>query len=92
MASTTYCTWIDTSGEVETLLHKIIEQTSWLKKMTSSMVSFLDLLILIGLGPEEWGSEMHSSQTLEIILFRTIIIVSLVRCVLLKALKHILSC
>lgn len=60
MASTTYCTWIDTSGEVETQLYKIIEQTSWLNKVTSSMVSFLDSLILIDLGPEDWGSEMHS--------------------------------
>ena len=37
-------TWIDTSGEVETQLHKITEQASWLPKVTSSMRSFFDLL------------------------------------------------
>ena len=29
---TTCCTWIDTSGEVETQLHKTTEQATWLKK------------------------------------------------------------
>ena len=36
MVSTTCCTWINNSGEVETQLRKITEQTSWLQKVISS--------------------------------------------------------
>ena len=32
VANTTCCTWINTSGEVETQLHKITEQATWLKR------------------------------------------------------------
>lgn len=32
MANTTCYTWINTSGEFETYLNKITEQTTWLKK------------------------------------------------------------
>ena len=50
MANTTCCTWIDTSGKVDTQLHKITEQATWLKKMTPSARSSLTYLTLIGLG------------------------------------------
>lgn len=42
MAYSTCYTWMKTSGEVETQLYKIIEQDTWLKKVTSSKRSFLD--------------------------------------------------
>ena len=35
MATTTCYTWINISEKVETQLHKITEQTTWLKKMSS---------------------------------------------------------
>ena len=34
VVNTTCCTWIDICREVETQLHKIIEQATWLKKVT----------------------------------------------------------
>ena len=43
MANTTCYTWIDTSEEAETQLHKISEQASCLKRVTPSMGSFSDL-------------------------------------------------
>lgn len=58
MASTTCGTWINTS---ETQLHKITEQTTWFKKVIPSVGS-LTYLILIGLGLEEYDSEVHSKH------------------------------
>ena len=43
MASITCYTWIDTSMEGETLLHKITEQASWLKRVTPSLGSFFSI-------------------------------------------------
>ena len=43
MANTTCHTWINTSGEAETQLHKINKQATWLKTVTPSMESFFDL-------------------------------------------------
>ena len=53
------CTWTEISGEVETQLRKITEQASWLKKVTLSVGSFFDL-ILIGFSLRDHGSEVHS--------------------------------
>lgn len=60
MANTICCTHMDTSGDTETQIHQIIEQASWLKKVTLSVWSFSDLLILIGLGLGHHVSEGHS--------------------------------
>ena len=42
--NTTYWIWIDTSGKIETQLHKITKQASCLKKVTYLIESFFDLL------------------------------------------------
>ena len=42
-ANATCCTWVNASGEVETQLHKITEQATWLKKATPSLGSFFDV-------------------------------------------------
>lgn len=49
----TYCTWFDTSGEVQTQLHKIIEQTIWYKKMTPSVGALFNLFDFDCFG--SWG-------------------------------------
>lgn len=43
VVNTTCCVWNNTSGEVETQLHKITDQATWLQKVTSSVESFFDL-------------------------------------------------
>ena len=55
-------TWIDTSGGVETQLHKITEEAIWFTKMTPSMRSSLAYLILIGLGLGDHISEVNSTH------------------------------
>ena len=40
LCNTTCCTWTNPSGLVETLLYKITEQVSWLKKVTPSTGTF----------------------------------------------------
>lgn len=57
MASPICGTWINTSG---TQLHKITDQTIWLKKVTPSVGS-LTYLILVGLGLE-YDFEVHSKH------------------------------
>lgn len=42
VAQTTCCTWINTSGKMETQLHKITEQATWFKKVIPSTRSFFD--------------------------------------------------
>ena len=51
MANTTFCTQIDTSGEVETHLYKIIEQATWLKKVAPSAGSLFALFDFDQFGP-----------------------------------------
>lgn len=53
VANITYCTCINTSGEVETHLYKIVEQDTWLKNVTPSKGSFFDLFASDWLG--SWG-------------------------------------
>lgn len=43
VANTTYRTWINTSGEVETQLYKITEQATWLKKVMPLVGSSFEL-------------------------------------------------
>ena len=62
--------------KVETQLHKITEQITWLKKVPPSMGSFFDLFDFDWL--ESWGRQFQSTlQTLGIILLIIIIVVSL---------------
>lgn len=85
MANTACCIWINTSGEVETQLHKITEQAIWLEKVTPSVGSFCDIDI-DGFG--SWGPWLQSAhQTLGIILLIIIIVIFLVSCILSKALN-----
>lgn len=56
LASITCYTWMDTSMEGETPLHKITEQASWLKRLTPSMGS------LVGLSIVDHDSELHSKH------------------------------
>lgn len=60
MANITCCTQMDTSREVKTQIHEIIEQASYVKKVTPSLGSSSDLLILTALGLGINGSEVHS--------------------------------
>lgn len=60
MANITCCTQMDTSREVKTQIHEIIEQASYVKKVTPSLGSSSDLLILTALGLGIHGSEVHS--------------------------------
>ena len=53
VANTTCYTWSNTSGEVETQLHKVSEQGSWFKKVTTSVGSFFDLFYSDCFG--SWG-------------------------------------
>ena len=59
VANTTYCTQIDNSEEVETQLHKITEQATWVKKGTPS-TGPLAYLIFSGLGLGDYGSKVYS--------------------------------
>lgn len=43
VANTTYCTLINTFGEVEIQLHKITEQATWLKKVMALVGSSFEL-------------------------------------------------
>lgn len=77
MDTTTCCTRINTSGEVETQLHKIAEQDTWIKKVTSTGSLFdFDLF-------GSWRP-CHQSPvlTVEIILF--IMIIILLSCLILS--------
>lgn len=58
----THCTWINTSREIETQLHKLTEQDTWLKKMTPSVRSFLDLFDFDCLGLGDHDSKVHSKR------------------------------
>ena len=42
LANTTCCTWINSSGAVETQSHKVTEQVTWFKKVTPSTGSAFD--------------------------------------------------
>ena len=53
VARTTYCTWINTSEEIETQLYKVTEQSTWLKKVTTSAESFFDFFDFDWF--ESWG-------------------------------------
>ena len=82
MANTTCWNWINTSGEIETQLHKITEQGTWLKKLTP----FFDLFDSDWFGSR--GTRLWSArQTLRIILLIIIIVVPLVYCILSEALN-----
>ena len=66
------------------------EQASWLKKMTPSVASFFDLFDFDWFG--SWGPWLQSAlQTLGITLLIIIIIISLVLCILSKALNACLE-
>lgn len=56
LPSITCYTWMDTSMEGETPLHKITQQASWLKRLTPSMGS------LVGLSIVDHDSELHSKH------------------------------
>lgn len=61
VAKSTCYTQINISREVDIQLHKITEQASWLKKVTSSKGSFFDLnLSLIGLGLGDHGCKVYT--------------------------------
>ena len=76
--------WINTSEEVETQLHGIHKQTDWLKELPPSSGSFLDLFDCSWFG--SWGPWLRGAlQTSVIILL--LMIVSLICCVLSKALN-----
>lgn len=60
MANTICYTLMNTSGEVETQLHKIIEKASWLKKVTPKMRSFFDLFDFDWFESRDHSSEVHS--------------------------------
>ena len=86
VANATCCTWISTSAEVETQLHKATEQATWLKKVTPSMGPFFDLFDFDWFG--SWRPQLQSAlQTLGIILLIIILVVSLACCILSKALN-----
>lgn len=71
--NTTCCTWINTSGDVETQA----EQASWLKKVIPSMGSFSDLPDSDWFG--SWGTWLQSAfQILGIILLIRIMVIPLV--------------
>ena len=90
MANTICCTWINTSGEVETQLHKITEQATWLMKVTASVRSFFELFDFDWFG--SWGPWLQSAlQTLGIILLIMIIVISLMCCILSKGLNACLQ-
>ena len=80
---------MNTSGEVETQLHKVTEQATWFKNFTPSADSSSDLLDLSCFG--SWGPCLQGAlQSLGIILLIVriiVMIVSLVCCVLSKALS-----
>ena len=81
VVNTTCCTWINSSGEVETQLQKITKQATWLKTVTPSVGSFFDLLGFDWFG--SWGPWLQSAlQTLGISLLVTIII-TLAHCIFL---------
>lgn len=81
---TTCCTLINTSGEVETQLHKITEKATWLKKVTPSVDSFLDSFDFYWFG--SWGPRLLCTlQTLGIILLKIITVISLECSILSKA-------
>lgn len=86
VATATCCTWINTSKEVETQLHKIAEQATLLKKVTLSTGSFFDLFDYDWFG--SWGPWLWSIlQASGIILLIIIIVVSLVCGILSKDLN-----
>ena len=59
LASTACCSMV-TSEEVETQLHKMMEQVSWLKKWLLQWgLSFAYYLLLIVLGLGDHGFEVH---------------------------------
>nr|XP_044611139.1 syncytin-A-like isoform X2 [Equus asinus]XP_044611140.1 syncytin-A-like isoform X2 [Equus asinus] len=90
VANTICCTWINTSGEVETQLHKITEQATWLMKVTASVRSFFELFDFDWFG--SWGPWLQSVlQTLGIILLIMIIVISLMCCILSKGLNACLQ-
>lgn len=69
MVTTTWCTWIDNFGEIETQLHKKADQATWLKKVTSSMGALFDFFDSDWFS--SWGSWLQSTlQTLGIIMLR----------------------
>ena len=85
MANTTCCTWMNPSGEAETQLCEIIEQDTWLKKVTPLMGSFFDWF-----GP--WGLWLQSAlRTLGIILLTIIIMIPLPYCIVSKSLNACLQ-
>lgn len=86
VANTTWCTWINTSGEAKTQLHKTTERASWLKKVTPSLRLFFDLLdcdCSVYWGPRLWSA----LQTLGIILLIITTVISLVHYILSRALN-----
>lgn len=90
-ANTTCCTWINTSGEVETQLPKITKKATLFTKMSPSMWSFFNLFDLCCFG--SWGLWFLSAlQMLGIILLIVVLIVSLVVYILSKALNACVSC
>ena len=65
--NTTCYTWINLSGKVETHLHSITKQATWLKKVIPWMESFFDLFDFNWFG--SWEPWLQSAlQTLRIIL------------------------
>lgn len=86
VANTTCCTWINTSGKGETQLQEITEQASWLKKEAPSLESFFDGFDHSWFGL--WGLWLQSALQMLGIILRTVLLkVSLVHCVLSKALN-----
>lgn len=57
MASTTGSTSTDTAAEVETQLRKVIEKTTWPKRMTPTMAHVSALF-----GSQGYGSEVHTKH------------------------------
>lgn len=86
VANTTYRTWINTSGEVETQLYKVTEQATWLKKVMALVGSSFELSDSDWFG--FWGPWLRSAcQMLGIILYVKVIVISLAHCTLSKALS-----
>lgn len=76
---------MNSSGEVETLLHKITDQVTEFKKLTPSMGSSFDAFDFDWLG--SWGPSLQSAlQTLGIIPLIILIVISLMHYILSKTL------
>ena len=86
VAKTTCYTWSNTSGKVETQLHKITEQNHLALKGDSFSSNVFDLFDFDWFRSEGWWLQ-SALQTLGIILLLIIIIITLVYCIFSKALN-----